>query len=102
MQKRFRNKKDSDDSEDFVMDETNFIQPRSLGKRGRPKRKSSSEEAELEVESGDEHEHYDGEESDHPSDEKSSSSSTGKKAKKGKNATNKVPEEIYVSDPLDL
>ncbi len=102
MQKRFKNKKDSDDSEDFVMEDTSFIQPRSNGKRGRPKRKSSSEEAELEVESGDEHEHYDGEESDHPSDEKSSSSSAEKKAKKGKNAAAKVPEEIYVSDPLDL
>lgn len=84
------------------MEETSFIQPRTNGKRGRPKRKSSSEDAEIDVESGDEHEHYDGEESDHPSDEKSSSSSNEKKNKKGKNAAAKAPEEIYVSDPLDL
>ncbi len=61
------------------MENTSNLPQRSNGKRGRPKQKSSSEEAEIDVESGDEHEHYDGEESDHPSDEKSSESSNEKK-----------------------
>jgi len=56
----------------------------------------------MEVESGDEHEHYDGQESEHPSDEQSSSSSNEKKGKKKKEATTKSNDEVYISDPLDL
>lgn len=60
------------------MESTNYthLQPNLLGKRGRPKQKTSSDEAELEVESGDEHEHFDGVMSDHPSDEKSDNESS--------------------------
>jgi hypothetical protein len=66
-----------DDYEEDDYSQTNYTsRSQTIGKRGRPKRKASSDEGSIEVESGDEHEHFDGVMSDHPSDVESDSKSS--------------------------
>ena len=78
MQRQTRGIKQLKNNSDYEVEEDTQYS-RRLGKRGRPygslggsgKRKDSSDESSIEGESGDEHEHFDGVVSDHPSDEQS-------------------------------
>ena len=78
--------------------------------RGRPKKPTSSDEASIHGDSGDEHDHGNSEASEHPSDEASKSegknSQSGEQGdeeqpvKKGSKLATK-PKADYVTDPLD-